>query len=305
MREILNTLPSKIERNHYNFNLFKEFLQKNDEESKKRLIFNSAREVPQRSQTKLFDSSEKLYTVTSKKIFDISLITYIKSNSLSDGDCFGEIALEKSSAKRSATVIVSEDTHFAVLFKNNYDLCIKEVYASVKKQNTNIIMSSQIFNYFNKAYFENHFFHQFKLSKSYKNEKIINEGSNADYICFIKCGEFNVSMDNSIVEMNQIILHIAKTLEKSEFAEKLDKEDRIKKMKLIKNSIYMENERVDVDLSFSGFMKEKRNIKILILQQNDIAGLNDYIINDKFKFSVESKTHNSEYWKIERTVNTL
>ena len=218
---------------------------------------------------------------TEKK--EIVIITYVKITSLTSGEYFGDMALEDKYNKRTATIYSDEETHLGSLDRTTYDLSVKVLNVSIKKNNIAILMSSCIFNYFTKKYFERHFYNYFKIESAETRKKIINEGDDISKIYFIKNGEFNVSMKKSLVQINDMIVYYGGVITK-----KLE-----------------EDEKMESDVIFKKFMHDKKISNISIQQQKDIIGLDDYIYDGKYGFTVENRIDKSEYWTIERRVRIL
>jgi len=66
-----------------------------------------------------------------------------------------------------------------------------------------------------------------------------------------------------------------------------------------------EDEKMESDVIFKKFMHDKKISNISIQQQKDIIGLDDYIYDGKYGFTVENRIDKSEYWTIERRVRIL
>jgi len=215
------------------------------------------------------------------KKYDFKIPTYVNVVSLNKGEYFGEVALENKNSKRMATVIVDEDTDFGLLDKVSFDLCIKELHENIKKANVSFMMSSQLFNFFTKSYFEKHFYNSFKLHDIERTQKIVSEGDVANQLYIIKEGEFNVTFNRSIVELNELIIH---------FGGKNPYEED-------------EMERMASESTFNNFMKLKRNVNISIQQPRDIVGLDDFIYKNKYALTIECKTSKAQYWEIKKYVS--
>ena len=226
------------------------------------------------------NSHPRLIPNLKSKKYELRIPTYVNVVNLEKGNYFGEVALENKNSKRIGTVLIEEDCDFGVLDKHSYDLCIKELHENIKKANVNFMMSSQMFNFFTKSYFEKHFYNSFKLHDIDRGHKIINEGDHANQIYIIKEGEFNVTFNKSIVELNDLIKY---------FGGKNSKDQE-------------EQERIAQEVIFSSFMKKKRSFNISIQQPKDIVGLEDLICNNKFAFTVDCKTSKAQYWGITKNV---
>ena len=64
--------------------------------------------------------------------------------SLKTGQKFGDIALMDSNARRNATIISSQDSHFGVLNKDLFDRCLKKVNEKIINNKIKFILSFSV-----------------------------------------------------------------------------------------------------------------------------------------------------------------
>ena len=64
---------------------------------------------------------------------------------LKTGDKFGDVALQSTLCKRTASIITIEDCIFLVLDKKNYDKSIRESNEKLKKIYINFLMYNKLF----------------------------------------------------------------------------------------------------------------------------------------------------------------
>ncbi len=110
------------------------------------------------------------------------------------------------------------------------------------------------------------------------------EGDDIEQIFFIKNGEFNVTIRKNLVQINTLIVYFGGTIH--------DKAEE-------------EEEKMETDNIFKRFTLEKRVSNLSIQQQRDIIGLDDYIYEGKYAFTVENKLNRSEYWSIQKRVSLI
>lgn len=211
-------------------------------------------------------------------------------NHVEQGQSFGDIALDSTNNKRTATLISMENCSFGVINKNDYESCIKNVNEKNRKKFFNVIYSYNIFQYISRYVFEKKYFNFFKYKKCERNEILVQENEKNENMFFIINGEFELSTSRNIVEVNNLIIQYKKTLislqnqSKQNYLKKIFEKEDNKKIKGILN--YEEEEKENEDLILNHNFKTKEQIKILytknnikfgILRNREIIGLSDLI----------------------------
>lgn len=180
---------------------------------------------------------------------EITIYSYIPITTKKRGDIIGELALQQTNNKRTATIICTEDCIFGTLTRDGYNSIIKDIQWKKRKSIVNFLLSFQIFKGMNWNYFESKIFNYFKYETYEQGKEIIKQNLKGNKIYFVKQGCFEVSTYSSIQDIKSIIQSKSNLLIKSKQSED--------------NSI-------------------KRVIKISIINSQDVLGLSDYIYNDKF-----------------------
>jgi len=127
---------------------------------------------------------------------------------LSEGDTFGEFALENINKKRKAAIIALSDCDFAVINKMEYNELIKDSVNKSKNKFFNLIYKYKIFDSITYGTFDRKYYNHFKYLKMKKNEILFNEGNVCDEVYFIVNGEYELYVDKNIQEVNEIILQL-------------------------------------------------------------------------------------------------
>jgi CRP-like cAMP-binding protein len=113
-----------------------------------------------------------------------------KAKSFGPGTAFGEFGLMEG-ARRTASVVTEEDTHFVVLTKEDYDQTLAKYHEQIYREKIEFLKGLIYFSDWNLT----------KLStllmiteqKTFqKNNYIYEEGDLPDYLYFIKEGEIEV-----------------------------------------------------------------------------------------------------------------
>jgi CRP-like cAMP-binding protein len=189
---------------------------------------------------------------------------YLHLNSYTKGNIFGENALDNARSMRMATIITSEDTHLGVLNKKTFQECMKDVVDQDKKSNINFLVSTQLFCNINKMFFQKQLYNGFSLNdKLTRHSKLMIEGDKPGHIFIIKEGEFEVVMKKSTLQINDMIT-VMGGKHKTDY--QFEMEDNPK---------------------FYKYLNEKKYTKICIVKEREILGLDDYIFQDKYSFTVE------------------
>ena len=219
-----------------------------------------------------FLKEEKLYKKDKKTV---TIPNFIVIGKCGTGECFGELALEQSGGKRKASVITNENTHFAIIYRNQYDTLLKNAIEKVKKKFFTVISCYNIFQQISNYALEKKYYKLFTFKKYEKGIDLILQNQLSENAYFIISGEFEIITNRNIVEINELIIYYKKFIRKH--GNKLD------------HKLYnpLEEIRENEDLTLNKKFKtpaqnkilfEKRLIKLSIFQNRDILGLNDLMI---------------------------
>ena len=189
---------------------------------------------------------ERNYTVW--KYFEVCRLT--------PGKCFGELALQKEGKKRNATLITNEDCVFGTLYKDAYQMFIKETMEKARKINVELLLKSKLFRGCNSEKFELHFFSCFKFVKKNKGEYLFRQGEERSNIYFIKKGEVQIELYSSCANIDNILENLGYPNEDFELTELIKSQKKLEK-----------------------FCQINRKFNVLIFS-GDIVGLSDHTISD-------------------------
>jgi CRP-like cAMP-binding protein len=116
---------------------------------------------------------------------------YIEINTLGKGKSFGDLALI-GSKPRMASIRCLEDTHFAVLSKQDYNNVIGQIEKKKLNEKIQFLRSLPFFSQLTKTSVGK-LTYQFKDVPMIKNQTLYREGDRADFIYIVKAGQFEVS----------------------------------------------------------------------------------------------------------------
>ena len=189
---------------------------------------------------------------------------YFEVCRLTPGKCFGELALQKEGKKRNATIITNENCVFGILYKDAYQMFIKETMDKARKINVELLLKSKLFRGCNNEKFESHFFGCFKFVKKNKGEYLFRQGEKRSYIYFIKKGEVQIELYSSCANIDNIVENLGYPNDDFELTELIKSQKKLEK-----------------------FCQINRKFNVLIFS-GDIIGLSDHTISDtseEFAFS--------------------
>jgi CRP-like cAMP-binding protein len=135
----------------------------------------------------------------------VSIYVYHHVHNLESGSKFGELALQKPSLKRTATILTMDDCHLAIYTKKFFDDWFLKLNDSYIKGQINFFATLQIFSHMNKALFQRHYFYLFSKMSITRGDKIIIEGDDTEYIYFLREGDYELSLKRSIVELTDMV----------------------------------------------------------------------------------------------------
>ena len=198
---------------------------------------------------------------------DLTIYSYIELTEKKQGDIFGEIALQNSIGKRTATLITGEECIFGYLTHEIYKKSIRDIEQKIRKTNIEFLLKNQLFIGISRGIFENKYFNLFNIETITQGNKIITQGEKNNKVYFIREGDFELSSQLNLDALQQIL-----------------------KLK------------INVSLKVNS-MKEDSNTnskyKISLLGKNDIVGLRDCCINDVSFVDVTCLSTSAELYSID------
>jgi CRP-like cAMP-binding protein len=180
-----------------------------------------------------------------RKLVIIYVLSCVKT--LSEANYFGDNALDQSDQKRTATVFAYSVCHLISLNSEKYISCLQEANNKSKKNNVLDILSSPIFDSLSentKKYFQKFYASLFSIKKVDKGDYVIREGENITNFYFIRSGNFEMTINKNILDLNELIKYFGGSIEDDKTQYELlyenikyyqfVKEKKLMKVKLIK-----------------------------------------------------------------------
>ena len=236
----------------------------------------------------------KLLMKDRKKVIIPSYEEFIQ---IGTGNTFEDQALQNHGYSYQSSVISLDDGYLGYINKKKYSLLIHE---SVEKRNKKIF---NLLVYFSFLKLNNQFLFE-KKYLTYMHDKVFDvnyelfkEGEECENTYFVSEGEYELSMNKNIIEVNEMIIDYKQILKKLNFSNKVNKqiydfeEEQKQNNDIILNKKFRSNDINDL-------LMKKRYIKINILHKKDILGLSDIFAYDRDK--VDSKKELLTYKTIKK-----
>lgn len=221
------------------------------------------------------------YGVHRKKVY---VTTYFIANEMSSGDKFGEMMTDIHNNNilntRVMTIITKEDSDFGTLDKMSYNKCLKEVSEKMRKSKLNFLLQMEIFKKCNKNLFMKNFCNFFTKKILHSQDTLFEEGADSEsgrIIYLIRDGEISTFCRKSIDDVHALMT----TLGYSSLLQTEDSEDDFVN-----------------DDGFKKYCSKKNSIRLQILKENDVLGLNDCVVNGRFAYSAICSSSQATVYEI-------
>ena len=213
------------------------------------------------------------------------------------GSFFGDTSLESSSCLQEYTIIsVQDESHLAYISKKEYNSLI---HNTIDKRNTNIfniILYFSLYRPINQVLFEKKYLHFF-IDKVYDiNNVIFNEGDESGVMYFITDGEYELSVNKNILEVNEMIIKYKETLQKINKNNKISNSYLNTKEEIKQNNSLIVNQKFNT-IAANKLILDKKYIKLSVLYAKDIIGLSDVFLYNNENENYSKDNENSSYNK--------
>ena len=210
------------------------------------------------------DSILQFYKFKTKKHKDIEKIfvlwNYGKNNiTLKNGDCFGEIALNKTDNKIKSTIISKIDSLFCILERDDYRNLINEYLDNARRINVDSLMHSKLFYNYNSDLFNIHYYNYFIPIKKAKGDFLFRQKERRKNIYFIKSGGVQIEYYSTFKDLDNIIDILT---------------EQNTKIKKHFNDLIVHQE------SFESFIQKRQRFNIFVYFNGEIAGTNEILYPD-------------------------
>ena len=214
---------------------------------------------------------------TNKKLLEI--YKYERTNTFESGDCFGLVGSNNKSHKRSATAITYDDCELAVLFRDEYNEILNKMTKKSRERLYNLVSSHKIFTQISKYTFGNKYSHMFRFNKFYFNNIIMDDSKKFNQVIIFNSGEFILSVNKNIIELNELIIKIKKIKgHLNNIPEEIIKKD-LNEIK--ENEAYILNKQYTSN-AINEFIYKKQNIIISTINDKMCLGYPDTVEPETF-----------------------
>ena len=211
---------------------------------------------------------------------------YKKLIELQTGDIFGDLALTGNNIKRTATILSTEECHFACLTRELYAAFIEKGNERVRNNKINYLCSINILKSFPRFILEKKLFNHFGFKNFIKDKYLLRSKEINNDIIFLKDGIFEVSFSGKLNDLSDLINLIF--LEYMNLASKKEKDEL--GQNIIENVKLMEYQKRKINMIFQRFVGEEFSYILFLVNAPSIFGLREtetkipkIIINEKKK----------------------
>ena len=208
-----------------------------------------------------------------EKSLKLKLFKYSYITKLQTGETFGDVALFNNSKKRTATIISNKNTFLGAIKKDVYKSCIKDCIEKVRRKNIEAILSTKIFKGYSQDNFEIYYFNLFEHKTIFRGECLFKQNQIRKEIFFIKKGEIKIDLHANLKFLKNIVNILAPDLNANDFEL---------------------NNLLESNYKILSFYENSKTFQIFIINNNEVLGLDDYLLNDKKTFFATAKC-NSKY----------
>ena len=221
----------------------------------------------------LSDKDEEYYSF---KRYNLKKIKEIK-----DGDYLGENTLEKNC--RKCSVIALEDTHLASIDYDLYSDIVNTYKEKIRDKEAKFLKESFYFKRISLQYFIKYYFYEFSYHELIHGNNILIQNQSVEYLYFLKEGIIEIYTNKSIVELIDLI---------KELSQKFKNYEEIKKELLNINS------KLYVYGKINKYFLEKTSLRLLIIANTDILGLESWISNFPFFYNCKIISDKAKFYTI-------
>ena len=222
---------------------------------------------------------------------------------LGPGFFFGDSALEERVNKRNATIRAEEDSVLGFLKSVDYLNMIAPQRKIEKMKEIYFLVNNFFFKNIKVSIFEKNLFHLFTLNESTRGTKLFSCNTKPKYLFFLKGGNLSLTLDCSIIDINNIIEKICNhVLEK--YSEELIQKNIITKEIITILKGYIENDQVLSNLKnyskeFIREVNKKRTFQITVFNGVETIGLEENFLEIPYITNATVTSEKIIYYKIE------
>jgi len=223
---------------------------------------------------------------TNRLKFPITLFKYKSFLQLKNNEFFGDSALDKKTV-RNATIKTIDETHFCFLDIDHYNNFLKEEKNKISQREVKFLIANYFFNTVIESKFEKNYLNWFIYEEKQKDEFIIKENSQVEYLYFIKEGKVELTINKNVFEIENIIQYLIKLYKNKE-------NNNHHHLFNIRNTHY-ENNIYDL----KKYLQKNKKIKLLLIQENDCLGIESLYFGINFLYTAQIVSETCKIYKID------
>ena len=188
LKNFQNSIPKKSPTRRKTSNLYHSPSRK----SSKKLGFLSREKEKEKEESENYESLQATHNKNIVYIYEYQEVIQLET-----GLMFGDLALNTSNSKRSATIITIADSYFGCLNKDIYST-IKYSNERKKKNMINYLCHTKIFKSINSKTLEDKYINYFAFKTAVMDEYIIKNGQLNSNLIIIKNGVFEITFNGKL-----------------------------------------------------------------------------------------------------------
>ena len=187
-------------------------------------------------------------------------------------------------SKRNFALKALSETYVCYFDLQEYIYYFIEEYKLYMAEEANFLIHNFIFQKVQK-HFESHYFNFFEFEEVNANNYLFKENDQVEYLYLLKNGMVELTINKNIFKLHQIINQLSR------------KEERKNEIDIEKN---ISKETGIDDWNYNKQLNENKNEKIVILQQNEIIGLECLYLGINYFYTAKLGNNNARFYKIKK-----
>ena len=220
---------------------------------------------------------------------NVIIYEYYLFLTLKSGDFFGDFAFDNLTNESTATVKSNSDCHLCYIDSETYNYYILKEKQKLKSKEITFLINNFFFPSVKFSIFEKKFYPHIIIKKLKRNQVLFVQNDELDKIYFIKSGEIELTINSSIIDLNNMLKILMKNNFPENFKDLSDSENSLLFLKLVNNSF--------IDQYYI-----KKKIKILLYGQKEVLGLIEYKLNINRLITAKVISENSKVFTLEKDV---
>ena len=200
----------------------------------------------------------------------VTILEYQKTIVFNEGDAFGETGISNKKCKRTATCISSENCHLGILTKNEYFDFLQQTIEKINNKIYDLVMKNNIFENMIMNKFVMKYSHMFRFIQYNKNNMIISEKEKINSLIILYQGEFSISVNTNLFELNELIIEYKKIKNKLNNETKYNFQEIEENKKLLINMKDLNKDIKDIIIGKHNFIISNISNKLILGYPNTV-----------------------------------